>query len=423
MSAADVLTGLLPDDEIQEGGTSIGGATPEATVSPRSVEEVVHVLRAASAAGLGVVPSGSGVDLGFVPPHRPFVVLSTAGMKGVEMYEPADLTLSARAGATLGDLAQVTGPHGQWLPFDPPFAPSRTLGGLAATGARGPLATSYGAPRDHILGLTLVTGDGRLLQLGGRVMKNVAGFDLVKLVVGSRGTLGVVVSVNVRLFPRPEREMALVLEADTPGELIAAARAVATAQVVPASAVLVSGPRAEVGVDAPGADASPTPGAPSLLVLRVHGAPETVAADAARLQAHVGRTFRIVQGAEAEALFTAIRDHAATGSVVIRMSALPTRIGDLVAGAEALGEPVQIVADPLAGRARAAVSAATTEDLGRVARMVGVLGGSFVLERAPAGTHMPMPPSSPGGRVATLARSLADRFDPQRVLWPGKAVT
>ncbi|MCG6957088.1 MAG: FAD-binding oxidoreductase [Gemmatimonadetes bacterium] len=423
MSPADVLAGLLPRDEVREGGTPIGGATPEATVSPGSVEEVVEVLRAASAEGFGVVPSGSGADLGASAPTGPFVVLSTTGLKGVEMYEPADLTLSAQAGSTLGEIGDVAGPHGQWLPFDPPFAPSRTLGGLAATGVRGPLAASYGAPRDHILGLTLVTGDGRLLRLGGRVMKNVAGFDLVRLVVGSRGTLGVIVSVNVRLFPRPAHEVGLVLEAATSHELVTAARAVATAPVLPASAVLVSGLRAEVGADASSADASRTPKPPSLLVLRIHGAPETVAADSTRLQAHVGRSFRVVEGAEAFALLTAVRDHAMTGPIVIRVSALPNRIGDVLAGAEALGDTVQIMADPIAGRVRAAVSGASTEGLEQVAHAAARLGGGYALERAPVGVSIRVPGSSPDGPVATLARGLADRFDPQRVLWPGKRVT
>jgi glycolate oxidase FAD binding subunit len=420
VSAADVLADLLPGDEVREGGTPVGGATPDATVAPSSVENVVEVLRTASRAGFGVVPSGNGTDLGPTPPTGPFVILSTAAMKGVEMYEPADLTLSVRAGSTLEELHEVTGRHGQWLPFDPPSAPSRTMGGLAATGVRGPLAASYGAPRDHILGLTLVTGDGRLLHLGGRVMKNVAGFDLVKLVVGSRGTLGVVVSVNVRLFPRPEREVALVLEATVPRELVAAARAVATAPVVPASMVLVSGPPEDTGS---AADASSARTAPSLLVLRVHGAPESVAADSARLQAHAGRSFRVVEGAEALALFTAVRDHAVTDPLVVRLSALPTRFGDVLAGLEELGTFIRIAADPIAGTVRVSASGASTERLDRIARAAASVGGSCVLVRAPAGTGMPETGSPPNGRVATLARALADRFDPGRVLWPGKAVT
>jgi len=424
VSAVDVLTGLLPADAVREGGTPVAGAKPEATVSPTSVEGVVEVLRAASAGDFGVVPSGSGVDLGPVPPGGPFVVLSTVGLKGVEVYEPDDLTMSARAGSTLGDIAEVADPHGQWLPFDPPFAPSRTLGGLAATGVRGPLAASYGAPRDHILGLTLVTGDGRVLRLGGRVMKNVAGFDLVKLAVGSRGTLGVVVSVNVRLFPRPEHEAALVLQAEAPDQLMTAARAVATAPVLPASMVLVSGPGSEVFGDPPGPDASVGAVAPqAALVVRVHGAPETVAADASRLQAHVGRDFRVVEGEAAAALFAKLRDHAASATVVVRVSTLPTRLRDAVAAANALSYSVQLAVNPMMGRLRAATAITTTEDLERLARTALDLGGSCVLERAPADVRIPLPGSGADGRVATLVRELADRFDPQRVLWPGKVLT
>jgi glycolate oxidase FAD binding subunit len=152
---------------------------------------------------------------------------------GIQHFEPADLTLTAAAGTRVAEIEEALAPHGQWLPFDPPFAPRRSLGGLVASGARGPLSAAYGAPRDHVLGVTVVTGDGRVLELGGRVMKNVAGFDMVKLWVGSRGTLGVVVSATVRVFPTPEVDRALVL-ADRPvDELVRVGRLVATAPVAP----------------------------------------------------------------------------------------------------------------------------------------------------------------------------------------------
>src|SRR5680860_1056589 len=105
-------------------------------------------------------------------------MLSTARMSGVEIYEPADLTLTAGAGTPLRELAEALAPHDQWLPFDPPDADGRTLGGLVAAGLSGPLAAGYGPLRNHVLGATVVCGDGRVLRLGGRVVKNVAGFDL-----------------------------------------------------------------------------------------------------------------------------------------------------------------------------------------------------------------------------------------------------
>jgi glycolate oxidase FAD binding subunit len=411
------LAGAVPVAALREGGSAVAGALPDATVTPTSLEEVVEILKAASADGFGVVPVGAGTELGPTPPEGPFVALSTRGLTGVEVYEPADLTMSARAGMTLGEVADVTAQHSQWMPFDPPSAPVRTLGGLAATGTRAPLCASYGAPRDHILGLTLVTGDGRVLKLGGRVMKNVAGFDLAKLVVGSRGTLGVVVSVTVRLFPRPRQDIALVLDADGAdgvGGLMAAARAVATAPVLPASAVLATGRRAPEG-------GAPTEGAS--LVVRLAGAPETVAADAARLQGHVGRTFRVVEGALAGTLFEALRDHAAADDVVVRLAALPASLDVVSEAVAALPGTVRTLADVMSGRVRVGADAMSTEALGGLQHAAGRLGGSCVLARGPVELARAWGASAAEiaeGRVGTLSSALRARFDPTGVLWPGR---
>jgi glycolate dehydrogenase FAD-binding subunit len=413
-AATPLLEGILPGGAVRAGGDPVGGVLPEATVAPSSEAEVAEVLRAASAGGFGVVPVGGGTDLGPRPPRGPFVVLSTRALTALEGYEPADLTMSAGAGSTLQDIDALTGPHGQWLPFDPPHAPARTLGGIAASGARGPLASSYGPPRDHILGLTLVTGDGRVLRLGGRVMKNVAGFDLVRLTVGSRGTLGVVVAVSVRLFPRPARDLALVLRAPTLDDLVDAARAVATAPVVPASVVLVSAAAAAT-VDDPASATRPA------LVVRLHGAPEAVVADGARLQARVGRSVEPVEGAWAAALFTELRDHASTGEMVVRLSAPPAALGDALHAAFATPGVAAVAADVMAGRVRvaAAASAAALAGLSAAAER---LGGSCLVERAPA--DILSDAVAPGGsaRVAALSSALKERFDPRGVLSPGRFV-
>lgn len=438
----DLLTGVVAADRLRDGGAPVVGAAPEVTVTPASVDEVAAVLRAASADGFGVVPFGGATSLGPTPPEGPFVALSTAGLQEVEAYEPADLTLSGGAGITLGRLEAETAPHAQWLPFDPERAPARTLGGLAATGVRSPLCASYGAPRDHILGLTLVTGDGRVLKLGGRVMKNVAGFDLLKLAVGSRGTLGVVVSVTVRLFPRPQRDVALVLEAKSPDELVAAVRALATAPVLPASAMLVAGD----AVGASGAsgasgtnaradgDAATKGSAPdaSALVVRVSGAPDSVAEDATRLQAHVGARFRMVEGAAALALFESVRDHLAGDPVVVRVTTLPTSLGDVVAAAAAVAGGLRTQADVLAGKVRLGAGALPADALAALRGKAEELGGSCVVERGPAAlarveaaAGRTAASSAPEGRgrrgEVALAEALRASFDPRGVLWPGGA--
>ncbi|HZD04139.1 MAG TPA: FAD-linked oxidase C-terminal domain-containing protein, partial [Longimicrobiales bacterium] len=232
--------GVIPALEAILGGDRVAedsrGGPP--LVSPRSTEEVAVLLEAATASGWRVSPAGRGVHPGAAGRRSAAdLVLSTSALRSVLEYEPADLTLTAQAGLDLAGVAAATGAHGQWLPLDPPGPLTATLGGSLATGIAGALAGRYGAPRDLVLGLTCVTGDGRVLRLGGRVVKNVAGFDLVKLLVGSRGRLGVIVDATLRLFPLPAADRVLVAEAESLEALVALLRAVAGAPLVPAALV------------------------------------------------------------------------------------------------------------------------------------------------------------------------------------------
>ena len=416
-SARDSLTGALQGLLGQEGvvpmdalpSWTVGGAKPLAAALPATAEEVQQVLALAAGGGVGVVPLGGGTDPGGEAPSGPFMVLGTERMGGVHDYEPADLTVTAGAGILLGELDGILAARGQWLPVDPPFAPRRTLGGLVSVGTAGPLGTAYGAPRDHVLGLTAVTGDGKVLRLGGRVMKNVAGFDLVKLMVGSRGTLGVVVSASVRLFPRPEEDHVLVCSAAQPEDLLPAARAVATGPLVPASAVLLGGAAAVDGGAA--------------LVVRLHGAATTVAADEARLLP-ASATFRRVPADEIAAILEVSRDHGAAHPVVVRASALPGRLGEVLDLVSSALPGCDLAADVLAGRVRCGVSATGMDAKALTTLRVGVesLGGSVTVERAPAELLQRIPAYGEGGRAGALGLALRERFDPAGVLSPGRFV-
>lgn len=419
MSRRDLgpLTGALPAEIVSANGErqrwTVGGAVPEAVVSPSSVEEVRSTLVGARGAGVGVVPLGGGTDPGCEAPEGPFIVLSTRSLTGVEAYEPADLTVTARAGLVLADLDAELSRHGQWLPVDPPLAPRRTFGGLVATGAAGPLGTAYGAPRDHVLGVHVVTGDGRELHLGGRVMKNVAGFDLVKLMVGSRGTLGVVISATVRLFPRPAVDRVLVLEGDSPGALLADARALATAPLVPASAVLsLSGP------DGRGA----------ALVIRLQGALPAVDAEELSIRRLLSGAPRCVDGAEGSALLERIRDRACGGVLGLRAAALPAALPAVMDAVSGALPAAELSGDVLTGRVRASTAEddVAPEALVTLRRRMAELGGTLVLTRAPAavveraGAYRS--PGDPEPAAVRLASRLKRRFDPERTLSPGRFV-
>lgn len=412
------LAAALPTLAWREGDEAwaVGGAVPGAVASPGDVDEVVALLRAAGERGVGVVPLGGRTQVGAEPPTAPFVALSTERLSGVEAYEPADLTATCRAGTTLEELGGVLAERGQWLPVDPPLAPKRTVGGLVATGAAGPLGMAYGAPRDHVLGLTVVTGDGRVLRLGGRVMKNVAGFDLVKLMVGSRGTLGVVVSATLRLFPRPARDRVLVLEAEGVGALLEAARRVATAPVVPASAVLVH-PWNPAG----GAGAAPGNAGRAALVVRVQGRPETVDADAAALLGNLPAV--VLEGEEAGVALAAARDHGADGALVVRAAVLPALLPEALAALRDALPGGALAADVMSGRVRgsgSAVEGADRDALLRLRSRLAGLGGSLVLDRADPRILERVPAHGGLGRASALGGELRRRFDPGGVLSPGR---
>ncbi len=212
-----------------DGSTSDGGAMGPVAASPASPEEAAALLRLASEEGWRVLPHGAGVapDGYGAAGTPPDLLVSARRMAGIIQYEPADLTLEVGAGTVLVDLDRELAAQGQWLPLLPPGGGAVTLGGLVSMGLPGSLAVAYGAPRDQLLGLTLADARGRVLPLGGRVVKNVAGFDLVRLVCGSRGALGLICGVSFRLHPRPAADRTLIWSGDEAGSLHALGRVLA----------------------------------------------------------------------------------------------------------------------------------------------------------------------------------------------------
>jgi len=149
---------------------------------------------------------------------RPVAAIETVSLtthSGIVEYVPGDLTITVRAGTTLAEIGRATGAEGQWLPIDPAGSDDGTIGATVATASSGPLARGFGTIRDLVLGVEFVTGEGKIVKGGGRVVKNVAGFDLVRLVTGSWGTLGIVTEVSLRLYALPERRVTIAMEAPT----------------------------------------------------------------------------------------------------------------------------------------------------------------------------------------------------------------
>ena len=230
-------------------------ATPSAPPvhAPRSVDAVREVVRDAVATGTALRLLGAGTWPHGGAPVLADAVLRLDGLSGVQAYEPGDLTITAGAGTTLAELDRATAAHGQWLALDPPAHADATLGATLATAAWGPLAHGVGTPRDLVLGLDVVTGDGTLLRAGGRVVKNVAGFDLVRLWTGSRGTLGPIVAATMRLRARPAHECTLALRVEPVAALDALARALRAPTLAPMAVEFVHA-RTAAALDLPARD-------------------------------------------------------------------------------------------------------------------------------------------------------------------------
>lgn len=183
---------------------AVDGVAPRFAAAPRSVDELSGVMREASAQGWTVVPRGGGSKLGLGhAPRSADLLLDLSGLNGLVEYNPADLTVTVRAGTRLAALQAELAAHDQMLALDPPFAGQATIGGILAVNDSGPRRLGYGTARDLVIGTRVVGADGRVTRAGGRVVKNVTGYDLNKLYVGSLGTLAVLAEVSFKLHPLP----------------------------------------------------------------------------------------------------------------------------------------------------------------------------------------------------------------------------
>jgi glycolate oxidase FAD binding subunit len=337
--------------------------------------------------------------------------LHTAGLAGVSLYEPAALTLVAGAGARLADITAMLAAEGQRLPFDPMdhrtlygTTGEPTLGGVVAVNASGPARVQVGACRDSLIGVRFVDGCGTAIKNGGRVMKNVTGYDLVKLLAGSHGTLGVLTEVAFKLLPLPETAATLVIEGlhDT-----AAAAALAAALGSPF-------------------DVNGAAYADGQILLRVEGFEASVAyrsgALATHLKAHGAATI-LRDTTETSALWARLRDAgpvAGGKGAVWRLSLKPSD-GPQTVSALRAKDFVEAAFCDWGGGLVWLRSPATEEAANAIRAAVTARGGHATLVRAPDALRGSVPPFHPEpAAVARLSAGLRDRFDPHGILNPGR---
>ncbi|MEJ7820058.1 MAG: FAD-binding oxidoreductase, partial [Rubrobacteraceae bacterium] len=229
------LQNIVGAANVREAGAedAIEGVEASFVVEPGSVEEISTLMKLASAEGLTVSPRGGGTKMGLgAPPRSVDVILGMVRMDEIIEHVPGDQIVRVQAGVKLSDLQTKLAEANQMLALDPPEkSAGATIGGIVASNSSGPRRLKYGTVRDIIIGITVVLADGTVAKAGGKVVKNVAGYDLGKLFTGSLGTLGVIATANFRLHPLPETARTVAVEVETPRAAQDAAQAIFHSQV------------------------------------------------------------------------------------------------------------------------------------------------------------------------------------------------
>lgn len=227
-------SGILQKEQISDSDYTFDGITPTIVVLPASVKEVQAVLHYASDHDLTVIPSGAGTKLGIGNlPEKCDIVLALTRLNNVIEYEPADLTVTVEAGIRLADLQTELSKNRQFLPINPPYANRCTIGGIVSTNSSGPLRLRYGTARNQVLGLRVVHASGTVVKSGGKVVKNVAGYDLNKLYIGAYGTLGIISEVTLKLAPLPIRQAIIAAQFQSVQDAVKTGLNVVSSQTLP----------------------------------------------------------------------------------------------------------------------------------------------------------------------------------------------
>jgi len=418
----DVLGRGRPGDEAQRVALDVAGASPERVVVPKSLAQVSELVRAIVKRGLCVVPLGLGAHAATAgPPDRPFVALCLSELKRIVDFQPSNMTLTIEGGATLEAVQATAARGGQWLPLDPPLEGRTTIGGLIAANLSGPARFSQGTVRDLLIGVKVVAADGTIVQGGGRVVKNVAGYDLPKLYCGSEGTLGIIVEATFKLRPRPEEFKILQLRCGSAPQTQEVLTRLVGSRLEPSFVELLSFvPLGDVGYN---------------IVVGCFGATEQVSYQARQMKAILGDKdpAQELSGEEAHAAMQELRDFRVAGNNALRVkvSLLPTKVMPFVRKLENEGTRNQfrigLHAHAGNGIVHAKISAVrgVTDNAqvlsGLVERLRGFadeLGGSLlVVEASPELRQRVRPWHAP---ASALMKEIKKKLDPKNVLSPGR---
>jgi glycolate oxidase FAD binding subunit len=418
----------LPDVAIETGESvwryGAAGVVPKCVVRPANVEQVAAAVRAVAESAGAIVPCGNAthLDVGW-PPRAYDVALSTAKLDRVIAHEAADMTVTVEPGVTLAQLDSLLAAAGQWLPIDPPRAERMTVGGLIAADRSGPLRLSQGKVRDLLIGIEVVLAGGSRVRGGGRVVKNVAGYDLPKLFTGSYGTLGVIVEATFKVRPRPAATALLMLPVPSVADGVRRAQRLLAEGLAPLSIEAVNEAAAESASLAEGA----------ALVIGMAGSEAEIAAQVERLETLGGGAIRYDDG-RSQALREALRGFALPPdeeALVAKLSAVPSRVAPLLerTEAEACARAVTVEIAAHAGSGIAWCQVLGTGNPQAAAlfaewlRVTGrQLGAWVVFEALPASLRERFDPWGFNDKTLPLMAGVKRALDPAGVFSPGRFV-
>jgi glycolate oxidase FAD binding subunit len=398
----------------------------DAALHPTTEDEVLALVREGVAKRRPFVVEGRGTKRHHGPAAAEDAVrVSLARLADVTALEPGDLVMSARAGARLLDVQAALAAHGQWLPVDPPYADA-TIGGILATASSGPRRLGYGTIKDHLLGLRLIGASGEITRSGGRVVKNVTGYDLHRLQVGGFGALGVVLEAHFKVAPLPRASCVVAFACD---RLAVAHRLLLDVQARRGLRPVALEARERAALEALRAGAPGLPSSGALALVGVEGSPAVVARHLRELtaQGDGARPMVVLEGPDAHAVWAAFREAPGRrpNDVVVRVGARPFDLPALLetfdpTDAGAVGVSVQ------AGTGLARIAFPATVDPGAlVATLVmwhaqaAQQGGYAVVEAAPiALAGRDALPFTTG--PSRLAQRLKQAFDPDGVINRGR---
>jgi glycolate oxidase FAD binding subunit len=426
---------------------AVDGATPHVALTPRSVDHLAEAVRRANEEGLVIAPRGGGTktSLGNAP-VRLDLALSTAALNAVLDHQPANLTVTVQAGCALAAVQAVLAKHGQLLPLESPLPSRATIGGILAANASGPHRLAYGPPRDWAIGSQFVTGDGVLVRAGGKVVKNVTGFDLTRLHVGALGTLGVLTEVSFKVAPVPAARRTLIALLPSFAAACDAALAMDREGIGPMACVTLNAEAVRRLL----LDTLPLHADQAVLTVEVGGTHRVIP----RREADVLRVLRLFNSGphepldSAEAFWQSVTDLGwgdTPQAIALRCATAPGHVSALAAHFRDLPlRGVGLVSTPALGLLRAVARTEPGVDLppGSLAQTLTTLrqattphSGYVILEccepAAKAGIDVwgaPAPflgtPAAEGGATAqaTLMRRVKQQLDPKDILNPGRYV-